>query len=85
MKAPVGATVKLTYDADRGVSMDANEYLRSPSGRSYFIVDGYRVVGKYPNRWRLTCLVIEQIPKRPGRKIHPIVFYARGKSQIRGR
>lgn len=80
MTAPIGATVTITYDADIGVTLWAGEYMRTPAGRCYRIVDRYRVNSSVaPNRWKVTALVIDKIPKRPGRRIHKLVFYPRGK------
>lgn len=74
-RAPIGAEVKLTYDApDRDVA--AGDGIRTPSGRSYLVIASRRQErGKHAGRWHLRCIVVDGIPA--GVAIHPLFWHSR--------
>lgn len=79
--APVGATVTISYDASDDTLIQPGDFLRTRAGRAYRVLGSRRVRGKYPHRWRLLLVVIEEIPHArdddPNAMVHPLVFYPR--------
>ena len=82
MTAPIGATVTISYDASEDTPIVSGDFLRTDAGRCYQVLAARRVRSVVANRWRLSLLVIEQIPSDgadPAARIFPLVFYPRGK------
>lgn len=80
MPAPVGAVVTITYDAGEGAPQ-ANDFLQTKSGRLYCVLAARKMASKHPNRYRLTLLVVDAIPRdvSPSASLWPLQFYARNK------
>lgn len=81
MTAPIGATVSIVYDANDESPIVPGDYVRTRAGRCYHVLDARRVISVVPNRWRLSLIVIGEIPTDgdPAARVHPLVFYPRGK------
>lgn len=79
MPAPIGAIVSITYDAPTGTAPRDGDYLRTQAGRLYRVLVARSMTSKYPNRYRLELLVIDEIPSNadPSAMIYPLVFYKR--------
>lgn len=78
--APAGAVVRITYDANPGVTIAEGDFLRTAAGRLYRVLDARRTRSeKYPHRWRLALLVLREIPPDadPLAIVHPLVFNRR--------
>jgi hypothetical protein len=78
--APVGAIVRITYDANDEGAIGAGDFLATAAGRFYEVLAARRQRSKYLNRWLLELLVIEAIPagRDPLAIVHPLVFNRRG-------
>lgn len=75
--APIGAVVKIDYDAALGVSIEDGDALVTSTGRTYVILRAKRMaVGRKPNHWRLRCQVAEG-PPPPGVPVHTLKWYRR--------
>lgn len=79
MGAPVGSEVRITYDAaPPGIVIEPGEALVTGTGRCYVILRAKKVhSSRWPNRWRLRCLVTEGAPP-PGVLVHTLRWYTRG-------
>lgn len=79
--APIGAVVRITYDADDDRRIAPGDYLRTNAGRLYEILAAHQTTGKHPHRWRLTLLVIAEISPTaaPLAIVHSLVFNRRDK------
>jgi hypothetical protein len=78
VRAPIGAVVKLYYDAPELDLLDgATHAIRTPTGRTYVVLDARRQRrGLHVGRWHLRALVADEPP--PGAVVHPLVWYKRG-------
>jgi hypothetical protein len=79
MRAPVGAEVRLFYDAlDREVQPD--DVIQTPTGRSYLVLGIRRQIrGVHIGRWHARCLVIDQAAVPEDAVVHPVTWYRRGR------
>lgn len=82
MKAPIGEIVSLYYDSPRKVSV-GDVLKTATTGRLYVIVElRKQEKGMHVGRWHIKGLVadrsyLQTLP--PGKKIHIIKWYPRGK------
>lgn len=77
--APSGAVVRIYYD---GASVHVGEALRTPTGRTYLVVERrLQARGKHVGRQHLACVVDAELP--PGTKVLSLRWYRRGKHRGR--
>lgn len=78
MMAPVGATVRITYDYGGLPELGPGHALMTPTGRIYIVTCARRQTrGKYAGiRWHLRCVVADREAFRGG-YVHPLYWNRR--------